>query len=198
MKKLLITLFLFCLMPISHAETKSNDKTIYPSLMLQKISSIVTSEHYGDELYWVITEFNKAGSNRQFTIPKYPVHWPTKALEQVKNLQLWYGRLKADQEVTLYIELVEHDAPPFDVDDSVGSVRLVLKNNDGNLVVDWQDSENVKQKTVTSDKKQVEQLTFHGDGGEYAALMYFENLTAKTYKDPPKSTPSHAKLLRAH
>ena len=196
MKKLLMTLFLCCFVSVTCAEIKSNDKTIYPVLMLQKISSVETSEHYGDELYWTITEFNKRGGNRQFTIPKYPAHWPTKVLDQIKDLQLWYGKLKQGEGVMLYVELVEHDAPPFDIDDSIGSVRLVLKNKGGKLVIDWQDSDNVKQKTIKSGGKNVEQLAFHGEGGKYIANMYFSNLTADTYKKPSKSI--HNKLLRIH
>ena len=188
MKKGLLAIFLLVCAITAHAST------LYPALVLDNIKQIKTVENYGDELYWVITEFKSNGKNKQYTIPRYPVHWPSKALDQIKKLTLWNSELKDGQSVILYVELVEHDAPPFNVDDSIGSVRLVIKNRKNRLKVDWQDSENVKRKILKKNKGQ--ELTFHGEGAEYVAELQFKQLKAKDYK-PLKHQGHHkTRMLR--
>ena len=190
MKKLLLGISLLLCATIVHA------KTIYPAYVLENIQKIKTTEHYGDELYWVITEFHSNGKNTQYTIPRYPIHWPAKALSQIKNLKLWNGKLDEGQSTIVYVELVEHDAPPFNIDDSVGSVRLVLKNKKGELKVEWQDSENVQKKDIKKDGRRVEELTFHGEDGEYLTQFYFKMLSEKEYRPMKKTSARHSRLLR--
>jgi len=160
----------------------SKSTTIYSALVLDKITKIKTSEKYGDEIYWVITEFKSSGKNAQHTIPHYPVHWPARALNDVKNVPLWQGKIPSGQSSIIYLELVEHDAPPFNVDDSIGSVRLVVKNEKGNLKIDWKDSENVKYNETKEGKLTFEKLRFHGEGGEYLVTMHFKQLNANQYQ----------------
>lgn len=177
MRKLLLGI---CLLVCSVA-VQAKSSAIYPVLVLDKITKVKTAEKYGDELYWVVTEFKSSGKNLQYTIPRYPVHWPSKALDSVKDLQLWRGKLPPGQSSIVYLELVEHDAPPFNIDDSIGSVRLVVKNDKGTLKVDWQESENVKYKEVKDGSLVFEKLKFHGEGGEYLVSMHFKKIRASKY-----------------
>lgn len=191
MRKLLLGLgLMFCLCTV-HAESQA----IYPALVLDKMVKIKTAEKYGDELYWVITEFKSTGKNLQYTIPRYPVHWPAKSLDSIKNIQLWRGKVLPGQSSTIYIELVEHDAPPFDIDDSIGSVRLVIKNDHGKLKVEWQESENVNYDEAKEDNLRFEKLNFHGEGGEYLIKMHFKKLNGSEYR-PIEHVPNSRVKLR--
>lgn len=169
MKKCLIGLSCLLCSFFVHASSA----TIYPTLILDSISQIKTSEKYGDEIYWVVTEFKSSRKNLQYMVPQSPVHWPAKALSSIRNLKLWEGKLSQGQSSILYLELVEHDASPFDVDDSIGSMRLVIKNDKGQLKVDAQNSENVKYDASKQGSVAVQELLFHGEGGEYLVKMHF-------------------------
>lgn len=148
--------------------------TLYPKLILDNITQIKTSEKGGDELYWVITKFQSSHDSLQYTIPKYPVHWPSKALGQLKNIPLWSGKLRPRESSILYLELVEHDAPPFNRDDSLGAIRFVIQNKKGHLKVTWQESENVKYTHRHIHPLIFKDLIFNGAGGKYNIKMHFQ------------------------
>lgn len=156
---------------------QASASTLYPTLKLASIAQIKTSEKHGDEIYWVLTEFKSSNKkNVQYTIPEYPLHWPSKGLKQIANVNLWQGKLADGQSSILYLELVEHDAPPFNTDDSMGAMRLVVRNDRGHLNIDWQNSENVDHDQSKNGALMVEKLRFHGAGGDYLVTMHFDEL----------------------
>jgi len=141
---------------------------LHPKIIIKSMKMLKSTEHYGDELYLVVTEFNSRNDNQQYTIPRYPITWPSRALDQVHDLKVWSGSLYDGDEVDLSIELVEHDAPPFNVDDSIGSAELKLKNNKGKLTTEWTTRHGMTDHQEKKDAKQTSHhYTFKGDGGEY-------------------------------
>lgn len=148
-------------------------QNIQAVIQMDSIDVQKSTEEYGDEIYLVITEFDADGANTQFTIPQYPVTWPSEGIHQVKNVKLWQGEIKSGKTDEIIIELVEHDAPPYNVDDSIGSVRIKLNNNNGTLNILWQQNwdesagKTNAAEVVKSDALTSKTFVFKGDGGEY-------------------------------
>lgn len=152
--------------------------TLQPRILLKRVEVIQAQENYGDEVYMVITEFAPKGANRQYTVPDYPVHWPSKHIDQIKDANIWQAKLADGEQIEVILEAVEHDAPPFNVDDSLGSVVVKVKNNKGKLEADWKGRTNlVKHETKQVDGTKVERFTFTSDdqGGKYALEFVLDN-----------------------
>jgi hypothetical protein len=148
-----------------NAET---DAVLHPKVIVQSIEVIKQAERYGDEVYLVVTEFNSRNENKQYTIPRYPITWPSRALDKVHDLKIWSGDLEEGEEVHLMLELVEHDAPPFNADDSIGSADLTLKNHKGTLKVEWDSHYGmIEHEKKQDDGKTSYDYKFTGESGEY-------------------------------
>ena len=98
---------------------------------------MVTEGQQGDEIYLSITEFHSSRDARHITVPSQPVHWPSKALPQVKDLRLWGGSLKEGESLELIISVIEQDAAPWNIDDLIGTVKVKLRNENGKLEEKW-------------------------------------------------------------
>lgn len=151
-----------------------------PLIILNSIEVNKTSEEYGDELYIVVTKFGADGSNTQYTIPEYPITWPSEAIHQIKDVHVWQGIVPVGAKDEIIIELVEHDVPPYNVDDSIGSIRIKLSNKDGKLNTTWEQNwhETDKNKTevvLQPNKGVSESYTFKGEGGDYNLKFTLQN-----------------------
>ena len=104
---------------------------------LLTIKAVNTGERGGDELYLDVTKFSVDGDHKHIRIPEHPMYWPSEHLEKVNNLSVWKGELVNGQSIELVFSLVEHDIPPWNVDDLIGTVRLKLMNDNGDLVSNW-------------------------------------------------------------
>lgn len=152
------------------AETaeKKSSIALHPKVLVESIKLITATEAGGDELYFVITEFNSRDENQQYTVPSYPVTWPSRSVDQINNLKLWSGNLYEGDETELLIEFIEHDMPPLNVDDSLGSIRIKFKNVKGKLETQWTDDENATDvKNTKEGETNHREYTFTGDGGDY-------------------------------
>src|SRR5690606_15255973 len=101
---------------------------------------------------------------RHYEVPEFPLHWLSKYVDKLSNVLLWEKVVEDEQGVSIVLSLIERDAPPWNLDDLIGSVKLKLKNEKGKLTKEW----SIPNKNVThrlSDDDNVFILT--GDGGEY-------------------------------
>lgn len=156
----------------------------HPVLYMDTIAQVKSAESYGDELYFVVTEFNSDNKNKQYTIPNYPIHWPSDALPQIKNLKMWDGVITDGETIELVVELVEHDAPPFDVDDSIGALKVKLVNKNGALETTWLDAQTASHTQEKDKKVTFEIFDFKGEGGDYRARFYLsQEEPAKTHAE---------------
>ncbi len=114
----------------------ANAQSLHPELVLNKITQVKASEKK-DEIYLTITEFSSTGKNRHYTIPQYPITWPQAALPQVKDLSVWKNTLAPGESAEIVVSVVEHDVPPWNTDDLVGTMKLRLKNTNGQLQHEW-------------------------------------------------------------
>ncbi|PCH56917.1 MAG: hypothetical protein COC15_02270 [Legionellales bacterium] len=116
----------------------SEDKKLTLNLVLSSIKAEKTSETRGDELYFSITQYSSEKDAKQELIPTFPTYWLSKNLSQIKNVPIWKTDLALGEEVKLIISLLEKDAPPWELDDHIGSVQLKVSNVDGNLEYMWE------------------------------------------------------------
>ncbi len=128
----------FVLLLISGACIAGNIKY---EICLTSIAAVQVSEKDGDELYIHTTEYlmNRKPKNKR--VPNFPQYWRSQDLHKVKNVPLYYGLLENNRSTSLVISLIEHDIPPFDNDDHLGSVKVSIINKGGKLQAKWMHAE---------------------------------------------------------
>ena len=169
MKKIITGMLVYCLMLVSPYVIA---KDISASLSLLSMKAIKTSEKVGDELYFDISVFPSYKLPSHERIPQKPIHWPSRGIHHLNNLGLWKGVLKPQQVVTLIISLMEMDAPPWDTDDLIGSVRIRLKNNNGTLETSWSIPNRVDAPVaVLGQGGQKEKFNLLGENSNYELML---------------------------
>lgn len=115
---------------------------VAPKLVLKSIHQLSAQESK-DELYLLIADLD-AKNNRFYTMPgkggylqepKSPQpsgrhlmahhkYWREQDLNKVKNLTIWQRTLGEKDSTQVMVSLIEADAPPWDLDDTLGTVKL--------------------------------------------------------------------------
>lgn len=130
-----------------------------PELFLNSILDIQPNERSNDEIYLTVTARYSDGEFESYTVPKgqhdpvnlghygarFPagppssprLYWIAKGLKQVKNIPLWTKDLKPGQGVQLVISIMEHDMPPWNLDDLIGSLKIDIGNQNGKIDAKW-------------------------------------------------------------
>ncbi len=159
-------------------------KTIYRQLVMDNFEMGQAVEGLGDELYLMVTILNSRGDDRQYSIPNYPVTWPSDSIQKIKDLTVWEAGIEDGESMEIIVELVEQDAPPFNVDDSLGSARIKLKNHEGNAITEWgsfhHTSEYTKEKASKGEKYKYH---FNGHGGKYSAYFHLTDQVSDRFKE---------------
>ena len=140
-------------------------------LSLSHIEKIKTTEESGDELYFSVTEYSSVERPRQITVPSFPTYWLSKHLSNVNDVVLWEKELADKESVMLVISLIERDAPPWNVDDLIGTVKLKISNDHGKLKRAWSIPNAAETKRLDDNKNEF-QMT--GDGGDYKLSLQVE------------------------
>mgnify|MGYP007073223540 CR=1 FL=1 len=150
-------------------------EAIEPQLYLLKLTANQTSEQQGDELYIDVTVYPSKGKATHFQVPQYPLSWPSRALNELTEVKLWGDALKEGESVTLIVSLVEQDSPPWDTDDLIGSLRVRLKNNAGDLESTWS-VPNRTDAPVSINTKHGPAKRFHltGDNSRYEMILHLK------------------------
>ena len=134
------------------------------TLKLTHIERIKSTEERGDELYFSITEYSTKVHPRHYVVPAFPSHWLSDQLEKVNNIELWTRKLQEDEAVTVLVSLIESDAPPWNVDDLIGTVKLKAINHNEQIKTQWQiPNDKYAKKLGGSDNS----FSLTGDGGQY-------------------------------
>lgn len=119
-------------------EKKVQGKEIQATVTLNSIEAKKLSKKSGDKLYINITESSNLGKTTTTRMPEKPTLSFSKNSAQFKNLILWTGRLKENEEVKLIFSIVEEDFSAWDIDDLIGSAQLILTNKKGHLEKRWE------------------------------------------------------------
>lgn len=133
-------------------------------LTLEDIEVIKTAEQSSsDEIYINITEYSSVDKPTMHRIPEYPSHWLSKYTDKIKNVSLWQKSIQDKESVELVISVIESDAPPWDVDDLIGTVKLKVYLEKGKLEQEWTLPNNV----IAKQEKEKGHFLLTGDGAEY-------------------------------
>jgi len=82
-----------------------------------------------NRLYIQITEYSDIKHSKEYRIPMYPKHWLAKDLAKLNKILLWQNTIDSCENKKLIISLIDQEFPPLENDQSLGSVKLVLNNN---------------------------------------------------------------------
>ncbi|GAB4392479.1 MAG: hypothetical protein Tsb005_06680 [Gammaproteobacteria bacterium] len=164
-----LTLFLVGVSYATEQSVPSYTKTV--SVVLHNIRLAKRDEHSGDELYLTTTAYTDKPKQRpeHQRIPRFPIYWISSHLEPLKNVPVWQGKLNDNENVTLIFSLMEHDAPPWDTDDLLGTVKLHLTNKAGVIESDWRlpNHADGKPLVVQTNAGEIEQFVFLADRAVY-------------------------------
>ncbi len=140
-------------------------KELTAVVKLSNIKVEKSSDRGGDEFYFNITYYSSLGHSKNIRIPESPTHWLSQHVETVKDINLWTGTLAEGEEVRLILSIVEQDYPPWDPDDLIGGVELILKNEKGKLKKKW-DVPTFEERVEVEMKKPGNPQTFIFKGDE--------------------------------
>jgi hypothetical protein len=84
-----------------------------------------------------VTEYSTNSHPVNYVIPDYPSHWLSKRLADVKNVTVWADTLKEGEGAAIIFSLIEQDVPPWHMDDLIGTVKLKVRNERGQLKREW-------------------------------------------------------------
>lgn len=149
---------------------------VTPKIILSSIKQIHSQEK-SDEIYFLVSDLS-AKHESFYTIPgNYPyfpsdrvpryrassalvshAHWKENELSSVRNTVLWQRPLKAEEATEILISLVEADAPPWDLDDTLGTLKIKFINHDNKLKFIVTPYSNIKIKTLSKTKGRAQYL----------------------------------------
>lgn len=142
-------------------------------LILKSFKTEQSQEKGGDELYISVTEYTKNHSPSYYQVPAFPAHWLSEHIGKVNNALLWKKDLTKCEDTDLMITLVEEDLIPWNVDDSLGSLKLKLTCKNDKLQGEW----NIPNTNAVSKSKGKDAFQFTGDNGRYDVQFGLENIT---------------------
>lgn len=167
------------------AKKSSTSATIHTTpviLTLEDIEVVKSSGQFsGDEIYVNITEYSSVDKPSMHRVPEYPSHWLSKYIDKVKDIVLWQKPIQDGESVELIISVVESDAPPWDVDDLIGSVKLKVYIEKGKLEQEW----SIPNKSIVKSEAERGHFTLTGDGAEYKISLKLK-LDKELKKDKTK------------
>lgn len=150
--------------PSKEATSAVSVQTTPVVLTLEDIQVMKTSDHLsGDEIYVNVTEYSSVDKPSMHRVPEYPSHWLSKYIEKVKNIPIWNKAIQEGESVQLIISVVEAEAPPWDVDDLIGSVKLKVYIEKGKLEQEW----SIPNSAITKQAGEKGHFVLTGDGAEY-------------------------------
>lgn len=135
----------FILAPIVASATNSIQATASVKSLQQ-----ISSQESQDEIYFLISVLEPKGTH-PYTVPGYrryitashsrlpqpsvrpKQHWKITKQSPVENVSLWKHKLQSGEKALLDISLSEADLPPWNIDDTLGRVKITLTNNNGVL-----------------------------------------------------------------
>jgi hypothetical protein len=145
-------------------------KAIKAEIKLLSIVAEKTVERKGDDIYFSIAAFRNDGAKKLVRFPTAPEHWLSRYLDKVKNVPLWSDVLEEGVAVNLDFELTEEELPPWIADESIGQIKLDLRNNNGAPVYQWSrsdDADKDKLKHTKESWSDREVFVVKGQGGFY-------------------------------
>ena len=98
------------------------------------------------------------------------LHWDSNHLQKLQHEKLWSLDLRDNQAIEIFVAVVEHDTPPWDLDDVIGSIKIKIKNQQGKITSKWSFLGDKKSVQLTSSKDKSGQrmgYLFQGGNSKY-------------------------------
>lgn len=174
MKQILGMLLTLTLASSLWAKSPESTVVLNPKLVLLKLVALHTNEKGGDELYFDMSVAKTNEATRFLRLPEAPMHWPSRLVEQIKDVTLWTAPIAQNEQATILLSLNEEDSAPVDLDDFIGSLQVTVKNEKGVLKVEWQvpnNAEKLEQTTQKDKNNKVMKFIFSGSGTRYEAYF---------------------------
>lgn len=178
--------------------TSGYAKSLDVSLYLNKIQARIQNEKKNDEIYFSIIEYTSAhNASKYYTMPYsshkhrhfssphtsntgHPIfHWNSSDFHKLNNIRIWSQKLAPGQGVELYLSVVEHDTPPWDLDDSIGAIKIKLLNRQGKLLSRWSylgGAQAGNQHVTSNDAIKMHHYVFSGSGAKYHISFYLNSV----------------------
>ena len=138
-----------------------------------------------NKVYLQITEYSNLTQAKEHRIPTYPKHWLQRDLLKLKNIILWKGVVESLETKRLIISLVDNEFISLRGDESLGSVKLILdnQNQEQKINIVWEKAgfkEPVQIKKII-DQKQPNHVAFtmHGKHSDYLVRFYVKTKLQK-------------------
>ena len=163
------------------------------SVKLSQIERVRAQEKSGDELYFSVTEYPSKGRPHNDVVPEYPLHWLSDHLKELKDVVLWEKLVKEGEGSSVILSLIEQDAPPWDMDELIGTVKLNLKNEKGKLKKEWTIPNRADTEPV---KAHENEFLLMGSGAEYHVVLKVKYAIVKAEK-ANKADKNNKKLKKA-
>lgn len=145
-------------------------QVIKPKVLLKQIKEIKSQERQGDELYFDVTVIRAGKPKAYYRIPSHPMQWSSNVVSKVKNISLWSEKIQPGHSAVLLLSLMEQDSKPFNPDDLIGVIRIVIENKDGNVKAQW-----TLPNQLNSDEKNassgVKKFSLSGARGQYDVFL---------------------------
>lgn len=90
-----------------------------------------------DKLYLTVTSYPDEEKPQFFRVPTYPATWPTRHITKITAFPLIAQTLKNNQSLTLVVGLHAQHILRWKIDEEIGVLQLLLKNEHGRLVGIW-------------------------------------------------------------
>jgi len=116
---------------ISNIDNSDNEANVNPNVEVKvyldeiKLNKATKPEN---KIYIQITEYSNISHAKEHRIPTYPKHWLKRDLLKLKNIILWQGVVESLETKQLIISLVENEFISLRGDESLGSIKLILDN----------------------------------------------------------------------
>lgn len=172
--KIGLVCFMFCFSFMVRAEN------INVTVKLNSIVAINQSESGGDEVYFTATQYSNKKNPDTVRIPMFPQYWLTQDLQQISEMILWKDTLVDTEVEQVIFSLIEHDAPPWNVDDHIGSVKVTFRNEEGKIHYKWSLPDYKDQPEVVVSKQTPGTFTLKGEQSEYKIVFAVE--TSNSHK----------------
>lgn len=131
---LLISFFVFGCGASNHEDDVVDNEYVTIELLLSSLEAVVTQENI-EELFVAVTSYSTKNQPSHQEVPSFPRYWLSSHLDKVKNVLIWQGNILSQEKVTIHLSLIERDAPPFDVDDLIGTIIITLNNTEKGVMV---------------------------------------------------------------
>lgn len=161
---MVFTMIMCTLTCVSSYAEDAQKKNISLQITLSDIKQIKRSEAGGDEIYFSVTEYSSIERPRHYLVPSFPTHWLSQHIDEVKNVVLWEKPLQDKESVMVVISLLERDAPPWNVDDLIGTVKVKMQYEGGQVKKEWS-LPNKEEARVLDQEANIFALL--GEGSEY-------------------------------